>query len=200
MKIAIAASGKDLDARVDPRFGRAPYFLIVETPGMSLEALANPHASRPAGAGVASAEMLVEKGVEAVVAGVCGPNSFDTLSAAGVQVVTGVSGTAGEAVGYFAGAIPGAAQVPPAGAPSQQETPVGPTAGAPGGGFGRGRGGGWGRGMGFGMGPAAQGPYIAGQLAPEQEKEMLGAQLAQLEEALRTIRQRLEELEQEGQK
>ena len=52
--------------------------------------------------------------------------------------------------------------------------------------------------MGGGAGPGMGGAYFAGPVPPEQEKEMLRAQATQLEEALRGIRQRLEELEQEG--
>ena len=39
MKIAISSTGPDLDAQVDPRFGRCEYFLIVELDDMSFEAL-----------------------------------------------------------------------------------------------------------------------------------------------------------------
>jgi predicted Fe-Mo cluster-binding NifX family protein len=40
-KIAVSASGPDLEARVDPRFGRAPYFLLINPDTLEFEALAN---------------------------------------------------------------------------------------------------------------------------------------------------------------
>jgi predicted Fe-Mo cluster-binding NifX family protein len=41
MKIAFTSTGSDLDAQADPRFGRRPYFLIVDTDTLALEATPN---------------------------------------------------------------------------------------------------------------------------------------------------------------
>ena len=41
MKIAITAKGIRLDSEVDPRFGRAPYILIVDTETLAFEAVDN---------------------------------------------------------------------------------------------------------------------------------------------------------------
>ena len=30
MKLAVTATGKDLAAKIDPRFGRAPYFIMMD--------------------------------------------------------------------------------------------------------------------------------------------------------------------------
>jgi len=45
MRLCISASGKDMDARVDTAFGRAPYFQIIDTESMAREMLENPAAA-----------------------------------------------------------------------------------------------------------------------------------------------------------
>jgi predicted Fe-Mo cluster-binding NifX family protein len=106
MKIAISATGDNLDAEVDPRFGRCPYFIIIDPETMQFEAVANQSAAASGGAGIAAAQMVVAKGVEAVLTGSCGPNATQVLSAAGVKIVTGVSGRVKDAVqGYKTGKL-----------------------------------------------------------------------------------------------
>ena len=92
MKIIVSASGQTLDANVDPRFGRCRYFIIVNSDNMKSEVVENSGAQAGGGAGVAAAQMIVGKGVDEVLTGNCGPNAFQVLSAAGIKVITGVSG------------------------------------------------------------------------------------------------------------
>lgn len=101
MKIAVSASGASPDSNVDPRFGRCPYFVIVDTETGEYEALDNANIAASQGAGIATAQMVAERQVSAVLTGNCGPNAYQALNAAGVDVVTGVSGTVSEAVGAF---------------------------------------------------------------------------------------------------
>ncbi|MFC2072722.1 NifB/NifX family molybdenum-iron cluster-binding protein [Chloroflexota bacterium] len=98
MRIAISATGPDLDAEVDPRFGRCRYFVIVELETTKYEALENCSAMASGGAGISAAQMIVGKGVEAVITGNCGPNAYQVLSPAGIKVITGVSGKVQDAV------------------------------------------------------------------------------------------------------
>jgi len=88
MKIAISAAGPSLDAAVDARFGRCQYFVIVDPQTMELEALENSNVAAAGGAGISTAQMIANKGAEVVLTGNCGPNAYQTLSAAGVQVIT----------------------------------------------------------------------------------------------------------------
>jgi predicted Fe-Mo cluster-binding NifX family protein len=98
MKIAVSATAPHLDAALDPRLGRCQYFLIVDTESMEFEAIENPAITAPGGAGIQAAQLIAEKGAEAVITGGCGPNAFQVLSAAGIPVFVGASGSAREAI------------------------------------------------------------------------------------------------------
>ena len=101
MRIAVSSTGTDLSAQVDPRFGRCRYFIIVDPDTMEFEALENSGAMSGGGAGIATGQFVAGKGVDAVLTGNCGPNAFNVLEAAGIKVMTGVSGTVRDAAeGY----------------------------------------------------------------------------------------------------
>ena len=98
MRVAVSSSGSDLESQIDTRFGRCAYFLIVETDDMSFEAFDNENIALGGGAGIQSAQFVASKGAKAVITGNCGPNAVRTLSAAGVEVFVGQTGTVKEAV------------------------------------------------------------------------------------------------------
>jgi predicted Fe-Mo cluster-binding NifX family protein len=100
MKIAVTATGPDLESQVDPRFGRCQYLMIVDPETMQFEALAN-SGTMVQGAGIATGQLVASKGVKAVLTGSCGPNAHQVLSAADIQVITGVSGSVRDAVGKY---------------------------------------------------------------------------------------------------
>ena len=102
MKVAVSAASAILESPVDPRFGRCPFFLIVDPATMEFEAVENPHVGASSGAGIQAAQLIAQKNVEAVLTGSCGPNAFETLKAAGVRVIVGVSGAVSEAVRKYA--------------------------------------------------------------------------------------------------
>lgn len=101
MKIAISATGPKLDDAVDPRFERCQYFVIVDTESAEVEGVENTKMMADGGAGVATAQMIADKGAKVVLTGNCGPNAYETLFAADLQVVTGVSGIVRDAVEGF---------------------------------------------------------------------------------------------------
>ena len=104
MKLCITSEGKTLDAKVDPRFGRCQNFIFFDTDTGNFEACENTNAQFQGGAGIQSGQLVVSKGVKAVLTGNVGPNAHQVLSAAGISVFTGVSGTVKEAVeGYKKG-------------------------------------------------------------------------------------------------
>ncbi len=98
MKVAVSASGASLDAMVDPRFGRCPYFIIVDTETMQFEAVPNTSQSAPSGAGIQATQTIASKGAQTVLTGNVGPNAYQALSAAGIKIVTGTAGTVKDAI------------------------------------------------------------------------------------------------------
>ncbi len=103
MKIAVSAYGQDLEAPVDPRFGRAPYFLLVDPETMEFEVVANQtNLQAPQGAGVQAAALVARHRPQAVLTGHCGPKAFHTLRAAGIPIILGIEGSVAEAVGQYA--------------------------------------------------------------------------------------------------
>ena len=98
MKIAVSSSGNDLDSQIDPRFGRCTYFIIVETDDMSFEVFENKSMALGGGAGIQSAQFVASNGARTIITGNLGPNAVKALSAAGVEVFAGQSGSVREAI------------------------------------------------------------------------------------------------------
>lgn len=103
MKIAITATQPNLDASIDPRFGRCPYLIEVNPETLDYEALDNPYASKGGGAGVKLAQMVADRGIEHVLTGECGPNAQRALTAAGIDAITGCAGSVRDAIAWFQG-------------------------------------------------------------------------------------------------
>ncbi len=135
MRIAASTAKGGLDDVVIEIFGRAPCFTIVEVDGGSIrnvEVVKNENAMASGGAGIASAQLMIDKGVDAILTGNLGPNAYNVLSSAGINVYRAAGMTVREAVERFLR--------------GELET-VAPSGGG-GRGMGRGRGMGMGRGMG----------------------------------------------------
>jgi predicted Fe-Mo cluster-binding NifX family protein len=98
VEIVVTANGTDLDAPVSPLFGRCPACVFVDPETMHLEAVENPATGTLRGAGFQAAEIVVERGVQAVVTGNVGPNAFKVLQASGVPVYLSSGGTVREAI------------------------------------------------------------------------------------------------------
>jgi len=189
MRIAISATGPTLDAEVDPRFGRCQYFIIVDPETMEFEALENSSAMAAGGAGISTGQMIAGKGVEVVLTGNCGPNAYQVLSAAGLQVITGVSGRIGDAIeSYKSGQFQTSSQ-------ANVSDHFGMSGGM---GRGMGRGMGMGGGMGAGMMPPAS--PISQPPSPDQELEALRAQAQVMAQQLAEVQRSIEELEKKGKK
>lgn len=156
MRIAISSSRPDLDAEVDPRFGRCRYFVIVDSETKEFEVLDNQAAmTSSGGAGIQAAQMVANSGVAVVITGHLGPNAADTLAAAGVKTYLGATGTVREVLQQY-----NTGRLRESSGPTVESHfgtgGVGGGAGAGratagGRGMGRGRGGGRGQGMGRGM-------------------------------------------------
>ena len=102
MKIAVTAQGENLTAQVDPRFGRAQHFVVVDTETAEMSAVDNQQNLNAAqGAGIQAGRNVVELGVQAVITGHVGPKAFATLAAGGIEIYTGASGTVADAIEQF---------------------------------------------------------------------------------------------------
>ena len=101
MKIAVSAAGANLEAMVDPRFGRCPYYIFVDTDAGTFEAQQNAAAMAGGGAGIQAAQAVVQSGAQAVISGHIGPNAFQVFSAAGVPTYTATGMSVSQAVAAF---------------------------------------------------------------------------------------------------
>ena len=101
MNVAVSSRGEGLDSEVDPRFGRCAIFLLVETETGEFRSIANEGLSSAGGAGIAAAQQVVNEGAQAVLTGDLGPNAAAALSAAGIKMFTGASGTVAEVLEKF---------------------------------------------------------------------------------------------------
>ncbi len=87
MKICVTSEGNNLDS-----------FIVIETDTLEFEAIPNPNIEATGGAGIQSAQLVASKQIKAVLTGNVGPNAFQTLNAAGIDIYTGVSGSVKEAI------------------------------------------------------------------------------------------------------
>ena len=160
MKVCVTAGASGLDAPMDPRFGRCPFFVIVDTDSMSENSIANTNVNATSGAGIQAAQEIARQGAAALITGNVGPNAMQTLSAANIDVYQYQgAGSVREVVEKFKrgelqkiadASVPAHAGMGPGGQGGQG---MGRGSGAGrGGGQGRGRGGGQGSGQGAGRG------------------------------------------------
>lgn len=101
MKICISSTGNNIDSSVDPRFGRCPFFLIYDKESDKYEFIENAGRNAMGGAGIQAAQDVIAKGVEAVITGNMGPNSFRVFENAKINIYSGVSGPLKDAIEKF---------------------------------------------------------------------------------------------------
>ncbi|MBT3200520.1 MAG: NifB/NifX family molybdenum-iron cluster-binding protein [Phycisphaerales bacterium] len=102
MKLAVTAKGVELHSPIDPRFGRATYFFVVDTETEETHATDNTMNLNAAhGAGIQAGKKIIELGAETVITGQVGPKAFATLQAGGIDIFTGATGTVAEAIEQF---------------------------------------------------------------------------------------------------
>ena len=204
MKIAISSTGPDLESEVDPRFGRCQYFIIVDLNDMSFEAVVNTNLSQGSGVGIQSSKVVADKGARVVLTGNVGPKAYQTLSAGGLEIITGVSGIVREAAQQYKNGRLQATNKPDV----QSHSGFQATASQPQGswprqaseaGYGIGRGMGGGRGMGCGRG-MGMGRGMGGGLCGRRAVASSGGvtrqdELAHLKEDARMLREQMEEIQ-----
>ncbi|MFH0816058.1 MAG: NifB/NifX family molybdenum-iron cluster-binding protein [Methanobacteriota archaeon] len=98
MKILVTAKDRGLDAEVDGRFGRCPFFVVVDSSTMAATSVENPGTKATGGAGVAAAQGALDLKPDAILTGEVGPHAMKMLEGSGVKIVTGAKGSVREAV------------------------------------------------------------------------------------------------------
>ena len=113
MKVAVSATGKDLNCQIDPRFGRCQYFIFIDPETMEFEVSENAGLMASGGAGVQAAQLIAQKGANTLITGNLGPNAASALSASGIKVHLVSGGTVKEVTEAFkTGKLPGRGGLP----------------------------------------------------------------------------------------
>ena len=86
MKLVISITGNTLESTFDARFGRAAAFCLVDSETGEWSVHENPALSASGGAGVQAAQFIAKLEAQAVVSGAYGPNAFETLSPARIEM------------------------------------------------------------------------------------------------------------------
>ncbi|MFO7617293.1 MAG: NifB/NifX family molybdenum-iron cluster-binding protein [Bacteroidales bacterium] len=91
MKIAFTSTGKDWDALIDPRFGRAKYLVLYDEENDLLTVLDNHEADEMGhGAGTATTQKLAEINPDLLITGNGpGENASNALKHLNIKILTG---------------------------------------------------------------------------------------------------------------
>lgn len=102
MKVALSATEPGLSATVDPRFGRARCFVVIDMDSNVVSTSDNTmNQSMAHGAGIQAAKTVVDTGAKIVITGHVGPKAMASLRAAGVQVYQVAGGSVQQAVEQY---------------------------------------------------------------------------------------------------
>ena len=147
MKVCITATGNNLEAQTDQSFGRTPWLIIIDTDTLEFEAIENEGVNATQGAGIAAAQLIRNKGAQALFTGRVGPKARAALDTAGIAIHEGIAAcSVRDAVDHFRNSL-----MTGSGAAVTGSTPVSPDRpGSGSGGQGQGSFGGGGRGLGGG--------------------------------------------------
>ena len=110
MNICITSTGEGLESQVDQNFGRARFFLFVDSETRETEAVENTPGAH--GAGVQAAQLLSERGAGILITGNVGPNAYQGLRAAGIEIYAGAKGTTQQALEDYEAGILSLTDVP----------------------------------------------------------------------------------------
>ena len=100
-KICVTATDPDLEALIDPKFGRCAYFIIADSDTLDFEAIPNTGVLASGGAGIKAAQTVSNKGVEVVITGRVGPNAYPALENAGITIMLCDTGTVHSAINLY---------------------------------------------------------------------------------------------------
>jgi predicted Fe-Mo cluster-binding NifX family protein len=102
MKIILTATSPSIDSKVDVRFGRGAFLIVVDPDTLEWQAHPNSGAGAMGGAGTLAAQFAANQKAEAVISGDFGPNAYNALQAADITMyLFGASATVKEAIEHF---------------------------------------------------------------------------------------------------
>ena len=154
MKIAVSARGQSPQDPLEPSFGRCAGFVVFDTNTQTSSFLDNsPQQDLAQGAGIQTAQMVSQAGVDVLISGRIGPKALQALGQSRIQLFASSAATVQEAIDAFQ---------------RNELSPISTETGQPGAGQGMGGGGGLGRGpdqggRGMGGGARGRGPGQGGQ-------------------------------------
>jgi predicted Fe-Mo cluster-binding NifX family protein len=100
MRVAVAASGRDLSANLADRFARAEYFIIYDLESGDFQVVDN-STLEAHGAGPRVVQMLASQGIDAIILPGIGRNAFEALNAVGIKAYLGKPGSVMENIEMF---------------------------------------------------------------------------------------------------
>ena len=92
MKIVVSASGPDMESAVDEKFGRCPYFILVEVMDKNIKShkgIENTSIQQMTGAGTTAAQLVADMGTDVIITGNMGPRAFDVFRQLDIDVYEG---------------------------------------------------------------------------------------------------------------
>ena len=104
MKISVSSTGEGINSPIDARFGRCPFFIIVEVKEKKIKsskAIENTAMLQGGGAGITAAQIVGNEGVDAVIGINFGPRAFGVLQELGVELYQGIQGSIKENIQQF---------------------------------------------------------------------------------------------------
>ena len=89
MKIVISAKGRDIESNIDTTFGRASFFLILDTKTKKSKVIENNARDRPSGVGVTVGNIVADEEIDAVLTNNIGLLAFEIFEQCGIKVYQG---------------------------------------------------------------------------------------------------------------
>ena len=86
MEICLTATKNNLGSKIDPRFGRCKYFIILDSEKNQIKAIKNDVSEVSEGVGVLAAQIIAKKQIKYVITGNVGSRAMQALKTAGIEV------------------------------------------------------------------------------------------------------------------
>lgn len=85
MNIAFCSTGTDRTSKLDQRFGRTEFFVVINTETNEVHHFVNEAKNASGGAGPQAIQQLVDNNIEIVIAPEIGPKAYDAMVTMGIK-------------------------------------------------------------------------------------------------------------------